>query len=229
VFLTLLDRHSPVCSSLSIYFLLRVEFQPTDLSTTTSDDQGGNSVSYGYGASVFNSPKTRMENARKLTKFQPKQQKSYETPEFKEEINNIVGLHLATSTIPFSFLQCSMVSELFAAHGLVFQLPQDEAVYSAQVMLFHNSMSELRAMFKNDVIKGSVTFDGWVSGRRKFNGITFHHIDRDFTPRSTVIGFVEYKGKSTAKVISQQLRKYFFVAFIVNSFLSLLIYLCVYD
>lgn len=99
------------------------------------------------------------------------------------------------------------MSDILAAHGIDFQLPDAQTVTDQQTLLYGRSQEKLRNHFTDNCLKGSLTFDGWSSSLRKFNGVTFHYLDLNFEPQCHVIGFVEYDDHSTAEILSKQVGK----------------------
>jgi hypothetical protein len=136
-----------------------------------------------------------------------KKPKAFNTPAFRDKIAYICAFHFSVNAFNLEFLKSSFVSELFAAHGIDFHLPSAETVTNQQAKLFARSQDALKKRYKKECLQGSLTFDGWSSALRKFNGITFHYLSPDFQEQCQVIGFVEYKDQSTADVISHQIGK----------------------
>ena len=162
------------------------------------------------------------EEWAELLKFTEAKKNDFNKDEFRTKIAYIYAHYLSNNTVDFAFLKSPFMHDVFGAHAIDFQSPDIVTVQHQMHLLFRRSQEVLMKQFDVSCLKGSLTFDGWSSGLRKFNGITYHYYDEDYNPHCHVVGFFEYDESSTAAVICHQVGKRLFVA----PFHSLLLVFC---
>lgn len=123
-------------------------------------------------------------------------------------ITDILAFYLATEQIPLTFLKCGMIPDVLHACGIKFNNPCESTVSNEIAKQYGNARADLHEIFKRQVLKGCVTYDGWTRNQKKFTGVTFHYLDEEFECHSVVIGFEEYTFPSTAENITKQVGKY---------------------
>jgi hypothetical protein len=160
-----------------------------ETATTTSD-----------WPTIFSSP----EEWAELLKFTRANKSDFTKDEFRTKVAYIYAHFLSNNTVDFAFLKSPFMHSVFGAHGIDFQSPDTVTVQHQMHLLFRRSQDVLMKQFDDCCLKGSLTFDGWSSGLRKFNGITFHYYDEDYNSHCHVVGFFEYDESSTAAVICHQ-------------------------
>lgn len=106
--------------------------------------------------------------------------------------------------LPFSVLQSNLISDILGVVGFQYLAPSTATLGNITTTLYGNSRAKIKACFADEVVRGCFTYDGWKRFGCKFNGITFHFVDRDFQPRSFVIGFEEYMQTGKAIDVKEQ-------------------------
>jgi hypothetical protein len=129
----------------------------------------------------------------------------------KDAVADVFAFYLATEQIPFEFLKSGMISDILHIFGIDHTNPGEDLVTSKMMMQAGNASADLRGIFKDEVLKGCFTYDGWTRHNRKFNGATFHYLDPNFESKSMAIGFEEYTEASTSDIIEKQLGKYYVI------------------
>lgn len=145
------------------------------------------------GYSAFNGFKAERPGAlQDLTKRQ------------EDAIERICTRHAIQLRLPFSVLCSNLIPDIMGVLNYKYTAPSASKVGKRISTLYRNSRAKLSAMFVTEVVRGCFTYDGWKRFGRKFNGITFHFLDREFRPRSIAIGFEEYFQMGNAANVKEQ-------------------------
>lgn len=126
------------------------------------------------------------------------------TPEQHRDILSIYAHSLTRRSIPYSFLQSSMITDILNTVGIAFDSPNVSTIHDWMTTQYRSSYCAVMKLFEKNIVQGSVTYGGWSKYQRFFSGITFHYLDRDFEMHSIVIGFEECFESSTGKFVKNQ-------------------------
>lgn len=125
----------------------------------------------------------------------------------KSRVAEFLALHLALAAVPLAFSENGMVEDIMGLYNVNARMPCLVTVNSKVAVVFQNSFRELCEKAHKNVLKGCITFDGWSQHGRKFNGVTFHYMEHDFTPRSLALALEECNAQSTGEIICAQIGK----------------------
>jgi hypothetical protein len=133
-----------------------------------------------------------------------------------EQLTRIVANAIAVDSLPMSILDTTLVKNLVRLSNPNVTIPTRADVERALSLSYVKlSAAAKSAVLEEDISLGSFTADIWKSHHqgKRFLGLMFHYLSRDFEPRSVPLGIKFLEGSLNPGAIKNYIGKWCLVVY----------------